>query len=519
MLARYPRFLALVLAPLAVSSPTALGQPKPRPATPEKGSSQEFLKNFETKHKKALAEGNYDVNQWNNDVSLFIYRCMSLPLKADYAIELCEQRLARVKARNAYGDMESRYTVGELTKLYQAAKNYDRAIAVLEEFVQWHKEEYGEKNLLTLGTTMHLIQVMLDAERYDRAIELYQSLIANHKVVTQEKISLLTGLMQVYQKAGKVDREFATGDTILEQFRALKEKGVPSRASFVRLQLARRCAEVGKKELAVKMIEGDLQESRKNNGDDHLETITLLPEVAERYFALGQSSKAIPLLAEAVELRQKKQGADHTDTLLAQNSLAQGHRQAGNLDEAIKVYVVVLPKMKDKIGTADPRTQTALLNLCDAYESTNRLADAEPFWRENVEIQRKATRASDSYQVSLALAQLGLNLLKQEKWADAEKTLGECLAIRRKKESQIWSTFNAASLVGASLMGQKKYKEAEPLLLEGYQGLKQRVNFMPLQARIRLTEALQRLVKLYDETDRKDKADEYRKLLPPTKKP
>src|SRR6185312_2269349 len=91
MLARYARFLTLVLA--ALSAPAALAQPRDRPATPGNGSTQEFLKNFETKHKKALAEGNYDINQWNSDVSLFIHRCTSLPVKADYAIELCEQQL------------------------------------------------------------------------------------------------------------------------------------------------------------------------------------------------------------------------------------------------------------------------------------------------------------------------------------------------------------------------------------------------------------------------------------------
>ena len=285
------------------------------------------------------------------------------------------------------------------------------------------------------------------------------------------------------------------------------------------MHLARRCVAVGKKELVRQMIEGDLQKSRQKNGAEDLQTIALLPDVAQRDFALEQPRKALSLLAEAVELRKKKQGADHADTLLAQNSLAQGYHQLGNLDEAIKTYAAVLPKMKEKLGAADPRTQSALQNLCNGYESAKRPADAEPLWRENVEIQRKATGPLASYQVALALALLGTNLLKQEKWTDAEKVLRECLDLRRKKEAQLWSTYNAASLVGAALMGQKKYKEAEPLLREGYQGMKQRELFMPPQARIRVTEALQRLVKLYDETDRKDKANEYRKLLPPEKKP
>ena len=34
-----------------------------------------------------------------------------------------------------------------------------------------------------------------------------------------------------------------------------------------------------------------------------------------------------------------------------------------------------------------------------------------------------------------------------------------------------WQRFRAESLLGASLAGEKKYAEAEPLLLEGYQGM------------------------------------------------
>ena len=106
-----------------------------------------------------------------------------------------------------------------------------------------------------------------------------------------------------------------------------------------------------------------------------------------------------------------------------------------------------------------------------------------------------------------------MNLLKQQKYADADALLRDCLKIRERKEPDDWRTFNTKSLLGGSLLGRKKSTEAEPLLLDGYEGLKQREEKVPPQGKLRLTEALQRLVDLYDATDRKDKAAEWRKKL------
>jgi hypothetical protein len=68
-------------------------------------------------------------------------------------------------------------------------------------------------------------------------------------------------------------------------------------------------------------------------------------------------------------------------------------------------------------------------------------------------------------------------------------------------------------LLGGSLLGQKKYADAEPLLLAGYEGMKQREDKIPPVGKIRLTEALERLVQLYDATEQKEKAAEWRKKL------
>jgi tetratricopeptide (TPR) repeat protein len=128
----------------------------------------------------------------------------------------------------------------------------------------------------------------------------------------------------------------------------------------------------------------------------------------------------------------------------------------------------------------------------------------------------------DSPQLDGILAQIGHALLAQKQWARAEPFLRECLLIRAKQQPEGWLTFNAQSMLGGALLGQKKYAEAKPLLVKGYQGMKEREETIPPKWKVlRLTEAVQRLVQLYEATGKKDEAArwhaELRKLAPPGK--
>jgi len=59
------------------------------------------------------------------------------------------------------------------------------------------------------------------------------------------------------------------------------------------------------------------------------------------------------------------------------------------------------------------------------------------------------------------------------------------------------------------MMGQKKYEEAEPLLLTGYQGMKQRENTIPPHGISRITESLDRLIQLYIETNKPNEVKKW----------
>jgi hypothetical protein len=75
-----------------------------------------------------------------------------------------------------------------------------------------------------------------------------------------------------------------------------------------------------------------------------------------------------------------------------------------------------------------------------------------------------------------------------------------------------WNVFHMQSQLGAALLGQKKYADAEPLLLHGYEGLKKREAQIPMSHRNCVVEAIDRLVRLYEAWGQQEKAAHWREL-------
>ena len=91
---------------------------------------------------------------------------------------------------------------------------------------------------------------------------------------------------------------------------------------------------------------------------------------------------------------------------------------------------------------------------------------------------------------------------------------GDCesLAIRAKKEPDVWTPFNpGAPGLGGAPLGQTKNADpgAPGLLLAGYEGMKQRDAKIPVEGKIRLPEALDRLIDLYTATDKPEEVQKW----------
>ena len=113
-------------------------------------------------------------------------------------------------------------------------------------------------------------------------------------------------------------------------------------------------------------------------------------------------------------------------------------------------------------------------------------------------IPKRKSRGNGDSCYTGPMAVNGLALLKLKAWSDTEPVLRESLTIREKRLPDSWMTFNAKSMVGGALLGRKQYAQAEPLLVAGYAGMKQREAKIPNRGKVRLIEALERLIQLYE---------------------
>jgi eukaryotic-like serine/threonine-protein kinase len=84
------------------------------------------------------------------------------------------------------------------------------------------------------------------------------------------------------------------------------------------------------------------------------------------------------------------------------------------------------------------------------------------------------------------------------------------LELDQKKRPDDWQRFRAESLLGASLAGQKKYTEAEALLLEGYNGMLARKQRIDIPSLYHLDRAREWLAQLYQAWVKPHKAAEWR---------
>ena len=114
------------------------------------------------------------------------------------------------------------------------------------------------------------------------------------------------------------------------------------------------------------------------------------------------------------------------------------------------------------------------------------------------------------------ISHIGYNLFQQHKYAEAEAALNDAVAFfDRPSRSEGEIRYNWEGVLGASLVAQKKYAAAEPRLLSSYKG-RVEPNGPPSSEVVLFSkhEAVEWLVRLYEESGRLDEAAKWRVRLP-----
>jgi eukaryotic-like serine/threonine-protein kinase len=431
------------------------------------------------------------------------------------AIQLFEQvRDARVKLLGPEHP-STLITLHGLASAYQVTGRTAEAIPLFEQVRDARVKRLGPDHPDTVSAFHNLAGAYQDARRTAEAITLFErARDARVKLLGRDHpdtLATLHHLAVAYQAAGRT----AEAIQLFEQVRdgRAKRLGRDHPDTLTTLHsLASAYREAGRTSEAIKLLEQVRDGRLKRLRPDHPQTLTTLHSLAVAYWLAKKLDRSVPLFEEVLQKRIRVLGKDHPDTLLNAVNLAVNYRDAHRLPEAARVIGEWHPRARARLGVAHSTTHFAALTAASIHELSGDFARAAEARRELLAAERKLYKPDDP-RLAGSLALLGLTLLKAGKPAEAEPVLRECLAVRAKKQPDDWLTFNTKAMLGGALVGQKKYAEAEPLLLAGYEGMKQREARIPKQGKVRLTEALEHLVRLYDAWGRPESAAEWRKRL------
>jgi serine/threonine protein kinase len=224
-----------------------------------------------------------------------------------------------------------------------------------------------------------------------------------------------------------------------------------------------------------------------------------------------QLAQAEGAFREALAIRKEHLGEEDRSVSAALNSLSGVLALEGKLAEAETASGEAVAISRRVPGTDEVGLSHLIYNRGNVLYEQGKLAEAETCFREVLALRRR-NLGNNHPDTGVALSSLASTLRREQKFSESEPLYRECLALRERNVPNAWYTFYTRAMLGATLLGQKKYDEAEPLLLSGYQGLTKREGAIRDRRKV-LTETLENLVQLYTATSRPDEAAQWKQKL------
>jgi serine/threonine protein kinase/tetratricopeptide (TPR) repeat protein len=379
---------------------------------------------------------------------------------------------ARVKTLGA-DHLDTLSTLHELAEAYWRAGEWTVAVPLLEQVRHGRVKQLGEDHDQTLATLGILARAYGAAKRYPEAIALAEQVrdarVKKHGEGHPHAIAAMGNLAWTYQRCYKMPQALAL-------FKQARDTAM--------LKL----------------------------GPNHPQTLNILHGVAHMQRVYRETPEAIALLEQVREKQVVILGDHHPATIGTLSELALAYQDAGELNKALPLLQQAAVGA-EQLEYATDSADLIHHRLASCHEQLKQYNQAE-VWRRKWVAAARAKYGPESFRYAafFGLSGLGSNLVRQQKYADAEPILRESVAILQKNHPETWEKFRAQSLLGAALMGQQKYTEAEPHLVQGYQGMKKLEKSQGHKPH-GPSEALERLVQLYDAWDKPDEAAKWRKEL------
>jgi hypothetical protein len=440
----------------------------------------------------------------------------------DPDIKLCtllERAERRVKERFAdQPEVEAavRHTLG---MAFEALAEHNRSAEQLTKVLAYREAHLGPDHPDTLECMLDLADALGGTVRRPEALPLCEAVLQriNSKAVDNDLLRMraMFSLQAAYANVGRGEEAFTL---VQEVYGLMKAKLGPDhpRTLHCLSMVAWGYGAHGRYAEAVSTLKEVLRLQIDKLGPNHPDPMGTEWCLAMQLLNLGRVDEALTLSEQNYKRVRNILGAEHGFTLRTMSLFAEALQRSGREKEALPVQEEVLKLIKAKYGADHHDTLDYVGRLAHSYFLAKQPDKAIPLYEEylrGLDRYQSAWAAKEKAWAAKEKAGAGFAFLTFGTFAKAEKALRESLSLREKTEPDLWSTFQTRSLLGGALLGQRRYAEAEPLLLSGYGGMQQRQVKIPAESRKELVEALDRLVQLYDAWGKKDQAKQWLKQL------
>jgi tetratricopeptide (TPR) repeat protein len=412
-------------------------------------------------------------------------------------------------------DPDTLTTLHDLATVYVQEGKFGQAEPLEIQALEARRRVLGDEHPQTARSMNELGFLYRQEGKYAQAAALLTAAIeVQRRVLGEEHSDTLTSmnnLALVYRTEGKYEQAEAMYVRVLEiRRRVLGEEHADTLISMNNLAVL--YSAEGKFAQAEKLYSGALEIQRRLFGEERPTTVHFLANLGALYREEGKYAQADAALTKAMDLRRRILGATHLETLRNMQELGLLYRDEGKQAQAEQLLTQVLEMQRRVLSPENPDTLRSMTSLGLVYHDEGKDQLAEPLLIKALELRRRVLGPAnpDTLDTMGTLAEVQL---KEQKYADAEPLLREGVGTTEKTRPEGWNRFYLQGLWGASLAGQKKYSEAEPLLVSGCEGMLQRESSMPAGRRAAVEQSGARIVQLYEDWGKPEKAADWRQKL------
>ncbi len=297
------------------------------------------------------------------------------------------------------------------------------------------------------------------------------------------------------------ERDLVLAEKYLDEVLTVTPDLRPLTHSSTRLLKARILRDRGAFSEAESYFASAIAEYRAAFGEDNLRLAFAIHTFANLKRMMGRLDEAQEMLEDALRIARLHVGETHTTLLQIERDLGMLLRVRGDFAQSERILRDVVARYKQKFGLGNSATLHATRCLLLTLKAAGRLDSAESLVREAL--------AEADEPAPMLLDELADILIAAGRAAEAETLLRQQLESRLSTLSpEHLRVGQAQLLLGKSLVRQRRFDEAEPLLLEGFAVIQSRCGDEHPQTH----RAAATVATMYDNWQRPAAAEQFRRL-------